>query len=678
MDLVTAFKESFREAAGFDLEDILHPGQESKVPVPRQTRQEAVAAEGGTISNPEVSVIIPTYNRWNYLPETVDSFLAQTFDRPYEILVVDDGGTDGTFEKLQERYRAEIQRGRLRVFRKENGGQSSVRNLGLREAKGDKICFQDDDDIALPHKLKVLSDYLDAHPKVGMVHARSAQIDQYGNPYPAEKDEVARYYRKVHSDPSKLTYQKLLEGNFVHAQTMMARREVFDAVGKYDEHLVVSPDYDLWIRVMEKFPLEFLDSVVVHYRRHPQCITVNNVEKRRKTVRTIRNKASVRSTIGMDPNVLMFLTGKESGLGRAAFDQAEALFQQGITNITLVMKDGWYVAKPHVYARPVNTDIFHPNHRGQASPFYQDLGNWRKYSTFDEFIRSLDFTPNLVHLNNNNCTVQEIPCFREMRVPIVYTCHCLDAYREQTDGIDRSNEKRLQRETLISADAVVALSEPYARLIAQYYPGADGKMIVSPNGVMVPDKNPRRNMSGSPRLLAVGRLHPEKGHQVILGAMKYVLSQFPDATLDIAGGGGYRDELDRIRKREGLEGKVRLLGHISDPDKLRALYQGATMLIQPSLNDNQPYTVLDAMAYGVPVIASKVGGIPDLIQDGVSGVLVVPNDSISLAKAINDGLTNRKRLESLASAGYMRARDRFSLEASGKRMVELYTRLLTR
>ena len=114
-------------------------------------------------TTPRVSVVIPTYNYGHLLEQSLESVFAQTY-KDYEVILVDDGSTDDT-PGIAARYE-----GRIRYFRKENGGPSSARNEGIRQARGPLIAFLDSDDLWLPHKLAVQTAFADAHPEYGLVY----------------------------------------------------------------------------------------------------------------------------------------------------------------------------------------------------------------------------------------------------------------------------------------------------------------------------------------------------------------------------------------------------------------------------------------------------------------------------------------------------------------------------
>ena len=121
-------------------------------------------------AEPTISVVIATYNRANYLSETIESVLAQTF-RSFELIVVDDGSSDNTREILQSYG------DRLRVYYQPNRGPSAARNLGVRHARGSWIAIQDSDDVCRANHLEVLFRHVALHPDCGMVFGNGAYLD---------------------------------------------------------------------------------------------------------------------------------------------------------------------------------------------------------------------------------------------------------------------------------------------------------------------------------------------------------------------------------------------------------------------------------------------------------------------------------------------------------------------
>jgi glycosyltransferase involved in cell wall biosynthesis len=217
---------------------------------------------------PAVSVIVPTYNYARFLPAALDSALGQTF-RDFEALVIDDGSTDDTPEVVRP-YLADP---RVRYHRVANGGPARARNVGLGLARAPLVAFLDADDLWLPAKLERQVALFRRDPGLGLVYTRRRLMDEEGcdldcgEPAPHRGDVL----------------RALLACNFLCLATCMLRREVFTAVGTFDETLKQSEDFDLWLRIAERYRFDYVDEQLVRYRVGHASIS-RHVEERLRTV----------------------------------------------------------------------------------------------------------------------------------------------------------------------------------------------------------------------------------------------------------------------------------------------------------------------------------------------------------------------------------------------------------
>jgi glycosyltransferase involved in cell wall biosynthesis len=211
-----------------------------------------------------VSVIIPTYNRVPYLGDAIRSVLAQSAEG-VEIIVVDDGSTDGTEELVRAFHAGVIF---LRVPHR--GQPAATRNRGLEAARGDFIALLDSDDLFLPGKLTAQCAALAAHPDVAFV---------YSNGYFFRDDPDAPISRVLDGlpTPSGDGFADLLRGNFLVPAVTLVRRSCLDAVGAFDEALTLRgvEDYDLWLRLAARFPILYVPGDVAAIRRHADNLSRN-------------------------------------------------------------------------------------------------------------------------------------------------------------------------------------------------------------------------------------------------------------------------------------------------------------------------------------------------------------------------------------------------------------------
>lgn len=201
-----------------------------------------------------ISVIIPTYNQAQFLGEAIESALAQTLP-PRELIVVDDGSSDGTARVL-----AGFE-GRIRAMRQANRGVAAARNAGARAASGDALAFLDSDDRWLPEKLERQSARLEAESDLGLVHVGFEEIDANGAVLNAHMDGREGW---VAEDILLFDGPVILGGG----SGVMIPRRVFEEAGGFDERLSTSADWDLYYRIAARYRIGFIDRVLLQYRLH--------------------------------------------------------------------------------------------------------------------------------------------------------------------------------------------------------------------------------------------------------------------------------------------------------------------------------------------------------------------------------------------------------------------------
>ena len=178
---------------------------------------------------------------------------------------------------------------------------------------------------------------------------------------------------------------------------------------------------------------------------------------------------------------------------------------------------------------------------------------------------------------------------------------------------------------------------------------------------------------GEPRLLCVGRLIPIKGHLVLLRALAQARSRVPGVTLDVAGRGPLESALKSYARELGLAEAVRFLGFVSP---VQRAIEDAAIVVVPSLGEGFGMVALEAMERARPVIASAVGGLPEIVADGETGLVVPSGDAQALAEAIVALAGDLARAAEMGRAGRERALAEFPPERSAERIEELYAAAL--
>jgi glycosyltransferase involved in cell wall biosynthesis len=203
------------------------------------------------------------------------------------------------------------------------------------------------------------------------------------------------------------------------------------------------------------------------------------------------------------------------------------------------------------------------------------------------------------------------------------------------------------------ADAAIATSHSVAKLVR----GRIAPQVVYPAIVPAIDRPALPLDRGPPVIGALSRLAPIKGYVHLVRAMPAVLARVPQARLEIAGEGPEARVLEAEAKRLGVASAVSLLGWRDDLD---TLFAGWRVFAAPSLMEGFGLSTLEAAMQGLPIVASCVGGIPELIEDGVSGLLVPPAEPAALAAALGDCLVDVPRAARLGEHAALRARTIFA------------------
>lgn len=217
-------------------------------------------------------------------------------------------------------------------------------------------------------------------------------------------------------------------------------------------------------------------------------------------------------------------------------------------------------------------------------------------------------------------------------------------------------QKRVVRFILDHADRIIVLSSQWWTLLDGVTKNT--RITKIPNFIVEGRNDPATCEREKNSVLFLGRLSAEKGFFDLLEAAAVVRQRIPGLKLRCGGDGDINDVMSRVKKL-GIEGHVELLGWVGDEERLKLLDSTATFVL-PSYVEGLPMAVIEAMSRGVPVVASSVGGIPDVIEDGISGRLVRPGDVQSIADALIDLLEDPAKRTHLGNAGMEKVNRQFT------------------
>jgi glycosyltransferase involved in cell wall biosynthesis len=247
------------------------------------------------MSNPLVSIVIPAYNAANYIGDALQSVFSQDY-QPLEVIVVDDGSTDG-LEAALEPYRP-----RIVYHRQANGGLGAARNAGMQLATGEYIAWLDADDLIATNRISVQVAYLTHNPEVVAIGTNFAAFTNGGAVF--DRAYAKKYYSEIgrhgldqlfpaHEDfdPNGasateaksqplsvyfgVVWERLIFGNFIHPPTLMLRRSAREAAGWLRSGLRMAEDWEYITRLARLGPIGFIDAPLLNYRCHPQQMSAD-------------------------------------------------------------------------------------------------------------------------------------------------------------------------------------------------------------------------------------------------------------------------------------------------------------------------------------------------------------------------------------------------------------------
>lgn len=232
--------------------------------------------------------------------------------------------------------------------------------------------------------------------------------------------------------------------------------------------------------------------------------------------------------------------------------------------------------------------------------------------------------------------------------------------------------RRIVSRVLARADLVLALSETWRATLQEISPQA--RLEVLMNAVPLPSLDEiRRREAGQPTLLFLGEVARHKGVLELARSFVPVSDRFPQLKLVYGGTGSALEEVRGLTAQLGLGPRVEFTGWL-EGERKRAQFAGAAIFVLPSYVEGMPMALLEAMSWGLPAIATAVGGVPEMITHEVDGLLIPPGDTEALAAAISRLMSDPQLCQRLGEAARATVAERFSLDTALRRLLGFYRR----
>lgn len=237
-------------------------------------------------------------------------------------------------------------------------------------------------------------------------------------------------------------------------------------------------------------------------------------------------------------------------------------------------------------------------------------------------------------------------------------------YKEECNKL----QKKYVQYIFNKSEIVLALSQEWKEILSKIT--HKDKIIVMHNAIVIPPKQRKNDKKDKTNILMLGRLGKRKGTYDLLKIIPELIKKYPNVQF-LLGGDGDVDNVKRICEERGIQNNVKLLGWVKGDDKIKYLRE-ADIFVLPSYHEGMPMAILEAMAYGLPIVSTFVGGIPQVINNGKEGLLINAGDTNSLRNSLDILISNYELRRTMGEQAYKRVHEYFNLEKIINNLLDVY------
>ena len=279
-----------------------------------------------------------------------------------------------------------------------------------------------------------------------------------------------------------------------------------------------------------------------------------------------------------------------------------------------------------------------------------------------------EFQPDLIHAHFATEPTQVArELANEIGVPFTFTAHAYDIFRRPPPDF---------AERAAASSSLITVSEANARYIKETFGIRRERLHAIPCGIDPQQFRPGGERDWPPSIVCVARLVPVKNHGLLLQACARLKARGMGFRCILVGDGRSREAIEAARSRLGLEDVVDLVGVATQADVL-TWWQRATVAALPSHSEGMPVALMEAAACGLPAVATAVGGVPELVEDGVTGFVTAPGDVDGFGRALERLLCKPDLAARMSTAARQRAEERFSLRRQVDRLLQVWSEALS-
>ncbi|MDD5431447.1 MAG: glycosyltransferase [Candidatus Omnitrophica bacterium] len=680
---------------------------------------------------PIFSVIIPVFNNAKYVSKAIESVLCQTL-HDFEILVIDDGSTDNSFEIISQ---IAFKSKEVKLFKQNHKERAAARNLGISNSSGEYIAFLDSDDSWFPQKLEYDLDVFKKCPEASVVYSDAQVVT-----------EVGRNAGIRHSGCYKRLKDKILCNNFLITSSVSIKKSCFNEVGFFNEdvNLSGSEDWEMWVRLSQRFNFVHNNKVLVKYRQHESTsIIADSIERSMLTAAKLmfsefNEKASERiikasyantyCTIALNYSIAGNRTKALDYLKKSFIFAKGSIFDYkfiySLANL-LMRKRSLLLSPGDGIVMPIPNFDGSGGLQNQAKLLIQELErnglrvfvltrNYFNLSSQEKknnlFIRRYSYlkshkilsslyylVASLFWLIFNNDKYKIVQCFQltsSLNIGVLNKLFTgkpvvarLSSTGEKGDVCEMANLTlgNIRKHLLKHVDRFVVLNDEMKNDLSSVSVLSAKKTNFIPNGVFLQERSAFDNETreyykkslGLPYryiVTYVGRLTKGKGLMDLILSWEKIISIHPGAHLILLGNGGLynniENELKDLTKSLGLEDSVYFYGEVSNvSDYLLA----SDVFVLPSLSEGMSNALLEAMSCGNIIVSTKIPAHDSLLNPNNS-LLIPPGDKEELFNSLNRVLNNPSEYYGLGKEAKKKV-GFYSMKHIADRYIKMYQEL---
>jgi len=565
-----------------------------------------LAKEKVRLASPKISVIMPSWNREHTICKAIDSILSQSY-LPFEILISDDGSTDETIQKVNNRYRKEVNKGLITLLENTHQGVSATRNSGLKAAKGELIAYLDSDNIWREHYLLLMASAFSENDELNCAYSALESNDKNNN---INKIRSTTYNRK-----------QLLNGNFIDLNVFIHRKSLFSQFGGFDTSLKRLVDWDLILRYTRNYTPAYIPFVGVDYYLDDKLLknitTTVNLDSNRQNILHSHFKERVRYNL-------------------ESLRLAYVLWDFPVLSQTFVMEElKWLIKEGY------DVKVYYSIKPDKAAKLDFDINAYVVNDAEELSFLLKEHKRNLCHTHfaYPATTLLTYPACIKTNTHFTFMPHAVDIFHHENKKRNKIGEiaqHPLCMKVFVHGQFHKHFLETCGVPVSKIMYNLQAVDLKGFNKKGVSESKIRKK-SAIFKGVVISRFVEKKGIDCLIKVAELLKDE--KVEFHIYGYGPLKDNYINTINRLNLK-NIYIKDPLDTQKEVSRVYNSCDFLIAPCVvaengdMDGFPTVILEGMASGLPVITTDIAAIPDYLSNNIEALVAKAGDSFQIAQRV--------------------------------------------